>query len=157
MDNLDLKILFALQDGIPLVREPFSAIATQLGIKPDEVIERLQRLREEKIIRKFGLFVRKSKVGVIANAMVVWAVPSNRVQEVAEFFSRFREVTHCYERRTAPNWRYNVYSVIHGVERNTVNEFVKTLSDTVKVKDYLILFSGREFVRRSTGRVGPVD
>jgi len=157
MDNLDLEILLALQDGIPLVKEPFSAVATQLGIAPDEVIERLQRLREEKIIRKFGLFVRKSKVGVIANAMVVWAVPSNRVQEVAEFFSRFREVTHCYERRTAPNWRYNVYTVIHGVERKTVNEFVKTLSAAVEVKDYLVLFSVREFVRRSTGRVRPED
>jgi len=157
MDNLDLEILLALQDGIPLVREPFSAIATQLGIKPDEVIERLQRLREEKIIRKFGLFVQKSKVGVIANAMVVWAVPSNRVQEVAEFLSRFREVTHCYERKTAPNWRYNVYTVIHGVERKTVSELVKTLSAAVEVKDYLILFSVREFVRRSTGRVRPED
>ncbi len=153
MDNLDLEILLALQDGIPLVREPFSAIATHLGIKPDEVIERLKRLRKEKVIRKFGLFVRKNKVGVAANAMVVWAVPSNRVQEVAEFISRFREVTHCYERRTTPKWRYNIYTVIHGAERKTVSEFVKMLSDAVEVEDYLILFSVREFVRRSTGRV----
>ena len=157
MDTLDLKILLALQDGISLVREPFSAIAAQLGIKPDEVVERLQRLQEEKIIRKFGLFVRKNKVGISANAMVVWAVPSNRVRVVAEFLSKFREVTHCYERRTAPNWRYNVYTVIHGVERKTVSEFVKTLSAAVEVKDYLILFSVREFVRRSTGRVRPED
>jgi len=157
MDNVDLEILLALQDGIPLVREPFSAIAKHLGIKPDEVIKRLKRLREENVIRKFGLFIRKSKVGVVANAMVVWAVPSNRVQEVAEFISRFREVTHCYERRTTPKWRYNVYTVIHGAERKTVSEFVKTLSDTVGVEDYLILFSVREFVRRSTGRLSPED
>jgi DNA-binding Lrp family transcriptional regulator len=155
MDNLDLEILLALQDGIPLVREPFSAVATHLGIKPEEVIERLKRLREEKVIRKFGLFVRKRKVGVVANAMVVWAVPKNRVQEVAEFISKFREVTHCYERRTTPKWRYNIYTVIHGAERETVTEFVKILSDAVHVNDYLILFSVREFVRRSTGRVGP--
>jgi DNA-binding Lrp family transcriptional regulator len=157
MDKLDLEILLALQDGIPLVREPFSAIATHLGIEPDEIIERLKRLREEKVIRKFGLFLQKSKVGLVANAMVVWTVPSNRVQEVAEFFSKFREVTHCYERRTTPKWRYNVYTVIHGVERKTVSEFVKRLSKAVEVKDYLILFSVREFVRRSTGRVVPED
>ena len=157
MDSLDLEILLALQDGIPLVREPFSGIAKRLGIGPDEIIERLKRLREEKVIRKFGLFVRKSKVGVLANAMVVWAVPSNRVEEVAEFISRFREVTHCYERRTTPKWRYNVYTVIHGVERKTVSEFVKRLSRAVKVEDYLILFSVREFVRRSTGWVGAED
>jgi DNA-binding Lrp family transcriptional regulator len=157
MDSVDMQILLALQDGIPLVREPFSAIAAQLEIEPYEVIERLQRLRQEKIIRKFGLFVRKRKVGVIANAMVIWAVPSNRVQEVAEFLSGFREVTHCYERRTAPNWRYNVYTVIHGVERKAVSEFVKRLATAARVKNYLILFSLREFVRRSTGRVRPED
>jgi len=157
MDNLDLEILFALQDGISLVKEPFSAIATSLGIGPNEIIERLKRLREEKVIRKFGLFVRKSKVGIVANAMVVWAVPSNRVQEVAEFISTFREVTHCYERRTTPKWRYNVYTMIHGVERKTVSEFVEKLSKAVEVEDYLILFSVREFVRRSTGRVKHED
>ncbi|HXZ90874.1 MAG TPA: Lrp/AsnC family transcriptional regulator, partial [Candidatus Dormibacteraeota bacterium] len=79
MDNVDLEILLALQDGILLVREPFSAIATHLGIEPEEVVERLKRLREQKVIRKFGLFVRKSKVGVVANAMVVWEVPNSRV------------------------------------------------------------------------------
>jgi DNA-binding Lrp family transcriptional regulator len=157
MDNLDLEILFVLQDGIPLVREPFSAIAAHLGITPDEVVERLKRLREEKVIRKFGLFVWKSKLGVVANAMVVWAVPSNRVQDVAEFLSRFREVTHCYERRTTPKWRYNLYTMIHGVKRKIVSEFVKTLSDGVGVEDYTILFSVREFVRRSTGPIRPED
>jgi len=153
MDDLDLAILIALQDGIPLVREPFSAIAENLRIKPDEIIVRLQKLREEHVIRKFGLFVRKSKVGVVANAMVVWAVPSDRIQEVARTFSGFKEVTHCYERKVTATWRYNLYAVIHGKERKTVTEFVKKLSDGVGLEDYLILFSVREFVRRSSGHI----
>jgi len=153
MDDLDSQLLFAIQDGIPLVRDPFTAIAAHLGITPDEVIERLKRLRAENVIRKFGLFVWKTRLGVAANAMVVWAVPSNRVQEVAEFFSRFREVTHCYERRSTPKWRYNVYTMIHGVKRESVNKFVKALSVKVGVEDYSILFSTREFVRRSTGPI----
>jgi DNA-binding Lrp family transcriptional regulator len=153
MDNIDFEILLALQDGIPLEREPYSTIATHLAITPDEIVERLKRLREEKVIRKFGLFLRKNTAGVVANAMVVWAVPSNRVQEVAEYLSKFREVTHCYERRTTAKWRYNVYTVIHGVERKIVSEFVNKLAKAVEVEDYLILFSVREFVRRSTGRV----
>ena len=153
MDNIDFEILLALQDGIPLEREPYSTVATSLAITPDEVLERLKRLREEKVIRKFGLFLRKNTAGVVANAMVVWAVPSNRVQEVAEYLSKFREVTHCYERRTTAKWRYNVYTVIHGAERKIVSEFVNKLAKAVEIEDYLILFSVREFVRRSTGRV----
>ncbi len=153
MDNIDFEILLALQDGIPLEREPYATVATRLAITPDEVLERLKRLREEKVIRKFGLFLRKNTAGVVANAMVVWAVPSNRVQEVAEYLSKFREVTHCYERRTTAKWRYNVYTVIHGAERKIVSEFVNKLAKAVEIEDYLILFSVSEFVRRSTGRV----
>ena len=155
---MDIEILLALQDGIPLVREPFTAIAKHLGIKPDEVIERLQRLQEQNVIRKFGIFIWKRKVGIIANAMVVWAVPSNRTKEVAEVISSFKDVTHCYERRTVPNrWEYNLYTVIHGFKRRTVREFVKRLSKEVGVVDYLILFSVKEFVRRSSGRVRPME
>jgi DNA-binding Lrp family transcriptional regulator len=155
MDNLDLEILFALQDGISLVREPFSAMAAQLGITPDEALERLKTLRDEKVIRKFGLFPWKSELGVVANAMVVWAVPRDRVREVAEYFSGFREVTHCYERRTTPQWRYNVYTMIHGVKRNSVTKFVKRLSDDIGVQDYSTLFSVREYVRRSVVPIRP--
>ncbi|HYB83926.1 MAG TPA: AsnC family transcriptional regulator [archaeon] len=155
MDKTDWEMLSFLQEGIPLVREPFSDLAERLGITPDEAVERLRTLQEEKVIRKFGLFVWKSRLGVAANAMVVWKVPSNRIQDVAEFLSEFREVTHCYQRRTTPKWRYNLYTMIHGREREGVTDFVKRLSDRVGVRDYAILFSVKEFVRRSTGPIGP--
>jgi DNA-binding Lrp family transcriptional regulator len=158
MDNLDIKILLALQDGIPIVRDPYATVADHLGIKPEEVVVRLRKLREQNVIRKFGVFIWKRKVGIIANALIVWAIPSNRIQEVAEFFSEFKEVTHCYERRTVPSrWRYNLYTVIHGFSRGTVREFVKTLAKKVGVDDYLILFSVKEYVRRSSGRLRPRD
>ncbi len=153
MDSLDWEILYAIQDGIPLIREPFSVAAAHLGITPNEVVERLKRMRDEKVIRKFGLFVWKNKVGVIANAMVVWAVPSERLQDVAEFLSGFKEVTHCYERRTTPKWRYNLYTMVHGAKRKAVKDFVETLSAEVGVDDYEILFSLKEFVRRSTSAI----
>jgi DNA-binding Lrp family transcriptional regulator len=156
MDDVDTEILLALQDGIPIVREPFALVAEHLGIEPDEVMERLHKLRQQKVIRKFKLFIWKRKVGIIANALVVWAVPDNRVHEVAELLSGFEEVTHCYERRTVPDrWRYNLYTVIHGFKRRTVRSFVQMLADTVGAKDYLVLFSVKEFVRRSSGRVKP--
>ena len=150
MDDLDREILYAIQDGIPLIREPFSTIAGHLGLTPHEVVERLKRLREEKVIRKFGLFLWKNKVGVVANAMIVWSVPRERLRDVAEFFSRFEEVTHCYERRTTPKWRYNLYTMVHGTKRKTVEEFVRGLAKRAELEDYEILFSVREFVRRST-------
>jgi len=117
----------------------------------------LRTLRKERVIRKFGLFLWKSRLGLAANAMVVWKVPSNRVQDVGEFLSGFREVTHCYQRRTTRRWRYNLYTMIHGVDRTTLTDFVERLSDRVGVEDYTILFSVREFVRRSTRLTGPRD
>ncbi len=155
---MDIDILLALQDGIPIVKEPFTAIAERLGIESGEVIERLKKLQGEKVIRRFGVFVRNRKVGIIANAMVVWAVPSHRIQEVGNFISKFKEVTHCYQRQTIlGKWKYNLYAVIHGFKRETVREFVRKLSEEVEIKDYLILFSTKEFIRRSSGRVRAKD
>jgi DNA-binding Lrp family transcriptional regulator len=153
LDELDSELLFTLKDGIPLTKEPFAAVATHLGVAPEEVIKRLKKLLAEKVIRKFGLFVWKRRLGISANALVVWRVPPSRVPRVAKFFSKSSQVTHCYERRTTPNWKYNVYTMIHGRNRESVNEFVKAMADETEVDDYLVLFSKREFVRRSIGLI----
>ena len=41
MDALDRRLIDALQDGFPLVPEPFAAVAAALGIGTEELIDRL--------------------------------------------------------------------------------------------------------------------
>ena len=46
LDTLDRAIINRLQDGLPLVSEPFAGIAAELGLEVDDLLARVARLRE---------------------------------------------------------------------------------------------------------------
>ena len=145
MDEIDRKILLETNKGLLMTPEPFNEIATQLGITSGEVINRLVKLRETGVIRRFGASIKPNDIGFSANALVAWKVPENRVQEVGSCLAKFSEVTHCYERTTvAGKWEYNLYTVMHARERGAVEQLVKDLSEATAVNDYLILYSMRD-------------
>ena len=145
MDEVDRKILFETNKGLLLTAEPFNEIAAQLGITPREVIARLVKLRENGVIRRFGASIKPNDLGFSANALVAWKVPENRVQEVGSCLSKFSEVTHCYERKAiAGKWEYNLYTVMHARERESIEQLVKNLSEATAVNDYQILYSIRD-------------
>ena len=154
LDTKDIALLRAIQNGISLVAEPFKSIAGLSGLSEDEVIMRLKRMMAEGVIRRFCVLPNNRKLGLVANAMVVWKVPWDRIEKVGELFAGDEQVTHCYIRKTVPGrWTYNMFTVIHGYERSTVEKLVEGMSRSSGIKDYCILFSTREFKKTSAGRI----
>ena len=74
MDQTDRDLLAELERGLPVTREPFAGIGSRLGIPESEVLERLQRLRSEGVIRRFRARIDQRKLGILANALVAWHV-----------------------------------------------------------------------------------
>jgi len=145
MDEVDGEILSKTNKGLLLTIEPFNDIAAQIGITPQEVIARIVKLRESGVIRRFGALIKPDDLGFSANALVAWKVPENRVQEVAPCFSKFKEVTHCYERKAiAGKWEYNLYTVMHAREREGIGLIVNNLSEATAINDYIILYTARD-------------
>ena len=148
MDETDYKILAFMEKGIRLAPKPFSEIAHRLGIPAEEVVARLGALKEKGVIRRFGASIKPNNVGFFANALVAWKVPENRVQETADYLSKYQEISHCYERKSIKGrWDYNIYTVIHGRERAVVKRRVKEISDELAINEYRILFSTRDLKR----------
>jgi len=149
-NETDQAILRAAQEGIPVVKEPFAGIAREAGISQDEVIARLKRLISNGVIKRLGISINQRKVGIVANAVVAWRVPQEQVERVGKMLSSYKEVTHCYERVTIPGkWEHNLFTVIHGYNRESVEEMAKRLSEVVGISDYLVLFSNEQFKRTS--------
>jgi DNA-binding Lrp family transcriptional regulator len=137
-----------MEKGITLTTEPFSEIALQLGITTQEVVARLTILREKGVIRRFGASIKPNNIGFSANALVAWKVPENRVQEIGAYLSKYQEISHCYERKTVcGKWEYNLYTVLHGKEREAVQRMVKEISEGIAINEYKILFSTRDLKR----------
>ncbi len=145
MDEADRKILELTRHGIPVVESPYSAIAEKVGIGTQEVLDRLSRMKDDGTIRRFSASIDQHSLGIHANAVVAWKVPSDRVEEVAKMMSSSEIFTHCYERAKVPGmWEYDLYTVIHGMDRDSVKEQVDAFSRTVNVLDYDIFFSIRD-------------
>ena len=102
LDALDRRILNALQDGFPLVPEPFAAVAATLGIDAGELIDRLARLKRDGVITRFGPFFDAAALGG-AFCLCAMAVPPERFEAVAAQVNAHPEVAHNYARAHAFN------------------------------------------------------
>jgi len=148
LDVRDRSLLAVLQGGLPLVARPYQAIAEHLGTTEKDVMQRLQRLQAAKVIKRMGLIVRHHEVGYGANAMLVWDVPDDEVADIGRRIATFDFVTLCYRRaRSLPQWRYNLYCMIHGRDRETVTRNIELLNRDAGLSEYphKVLFSRRRF------------
>jgi siroheme decarboxylase len=155
MDPLDRDLLAVLEEGLPVIPEPFADIGRRLGIPEDEVLKRLQRLKSDGVIRRFKARIDQQKVGITANALVAWMVPGDMSDTAGERLARFPGVTHCYERRPVPGrWEYTCYTVHHGKSRQDVTEEVKNIAETAGLDEYTVIFSTMELKRVPAVRIG---
>ncbi|MBM4181442.1 MAG: Lrp/AsnC family transcriptional regulator [Betaproteobacteria bacterium] len=121
LETDDHALAAALDDGLALVPRPYAALAARLGWREETVIARLERLLALGVLRRFGVVVRHRELGYTANAMVVWDIPDQRVGEVGRRLAGEPAVTLCYRRpRRDPDWRYNLFSMVHGRDRTAV-------------------------------------
>ena len=142
------KICKAIQNDIPLQANPFRAIARQIGLPESDIISNIRDLIQSKVIRKFGALVAHQKAGYRNNALVIWAVPRNRCEEVGRILASFKEVTHCYERDPAFQEKYTIFSMVH------FQTFIEeSMLDRMKIKtgitDCKILQSEQELKKAS--------
>lgn len=158
IDGTDERLLAAIADGLPLVARPYAAVGEALALSEGQVLARLRRLIDNRIITRFGVVVRHRKLGFRANAMVVWDVPAPLLQAAAWTLTRQPFVTLCYaRRRQPPEWPYNLYSMIHGRARDTVLGHIEALGQTRELAglDSQVLFSRRCFKQRGAHYADP--
>ena len=121
MDLPDIHLLSELENGLPLVEEPYEEIGKRLNLTGSEVLERIQKLRSAGIIRKFRARINQRRVGITANALVAWKRADSPKGEMGPLLASFPCVTHCYERLPVPGrWEYTIYTVHHGYSRDAV-------------------------------------
>jgi hypothetical protein len=74
MDDTDRRIINALQGEFPLSDEPYREVAEQARPGEDEVIARLQRLLDDRVLTRFGPMYQIERMGG-AFVLAAMAVP----------------------------------------------------------------------------------
>ena len=143
--KLDNKIINLISRDIPLVKEPFNVLAAKLGIEQKVLLKRINAYKKQGLMRKFCASLNHKKIGINSNAMVVWNVPARSVQKAGKIMSLVPQVSHCYQRRKAHLWNYNLYTMIHGRNKKECFTVISDISNKTGCKDDKILFSSKEY------------
>ncbi len=154
----DKRLVAAIQGGLPLVSRPYSEIATLAGLNEAQVIRRLDEMERGDVIKRMGIIVRHHELGFRSNAMAVWDVPDESVDALGRCIGHYDFVTLCYRRRRQlPDWPYNLYCMIHGRDRVTVQGHLQQLKEQCSLNGFPheVLFSRRRFKQCGARYVEP--
>jgi len=145
LSDRDKEFIRELQKDLEVVPEPFKEPADNLGIATGELFAKAKEYENIGIMRRFAAILRHRDVGFVANGMVVWNVPEDKIDEVGFKLAAFPQVSHCYRRPVYPDWRFNLFSMVHARTLDAAEKMAVEMSGTIGIKDYQILFSSREF------------
>lgn len=96
-DEVDQRLLNALQAGIALDRRPFLPIAEAVGISEDEVLARMQVLKDAQIIRQVSAIFDTRALGY-ESTLVAASYPDDKLFEAAAIINGHPGVSHNYRR-----------------------------------------------------------
>jgi DNA-binding Lrp family transcriptional regulator len=149
IEELEKRIIHYLQGDLPVTSRPFTSLADKIGISEEELLEKTELLKEQGTLRRFGATLRHQLAGFHANAMVAWRVPEDRVEKTGTLMATFREVSHCYQRGVQGEWKYNLFTMIHGKNDKDCEHIVKKIADIVEINEYVVLKTLKEYKKTS--------
>lgn len=141
----DKKYIRELQKDLEITERPFLKAVQNLGITEEQLLEKAKYYEEIGVMRRFAAILRHREAGFLANGMIVWKVPEERIEQVGAQLGAFPQVSHCYQRPVYPDWPYNVFSMVHCKSNEDAQNIAREIQDQIDVHDYKILFSSREF------------
>ncbi len=124
LDDVDKRILNAIQLDFPLERKPFEALGKSLGIKEEDVIRRIKRLQSEGAIRRIGPIISTKKTGGVST-LIAMKVPDDKVDEVAGIINQYDEVSHNYLRPA----NYNIWFTLSAESGERMQEILKEITE----------------------------
>lgn len=151
LSELEIATVRVTQRDLPVVERPFArhaeAIAELIGAPVDEarVLELLESFKERNLMRRFAAVMNHRMAGFKANAMGVWAVPEERLDEVGPQMAGFAAVSHCYRRPTYPDWPYSVFTMVHGRSARDCEDTIEAIRRETGVDEHHLLWSVKEY------------
>jgi DNA-binding Lrp family transcriptional regulator len=151
-DLKNQQIILATQAGLPLVSQPYHAIADQLGISAEEVMSRMTAMQKNGVIRRIGAVPNHYKLGYLYNGMTVWDVADEMIDELGQQVGALEFVSHCYHRpRHLPEWSYNLFAMVHGKTQASVDDEIAQIKALLAdyCRAHTVLYSTR--ILKKTG------
>ena len=96
VDAVDAALIDGWQSGFPVRERPFEAVAADVGVDESEALERVRRLYDEGVFRRFGPVLNPPVIG--SSTLAAVRAPVDRFDEVADVINGYEQVNHNYAR-----------------------------------------------------------
>ena len=149
LSEIDIDCIRTLQNDLPLVPQPFKIMAENINISHSELLRFISRYIKTRKIRRFSAVINHRNAGFLSNAMVVWKIENDKIDEYGAIISGFKQVSHCYRRAVCPNWQYPLYSMVHARTKKQCENIISDIAKKIDVNDYEPIYSLKEYKKET--------
>jgi DNA-binding Lrp family transcriptional regulator len=123
IDSVDAMLIDGYQSDFPIVERPFRSVGESLEIDESEALERVRRLRESGIFRRFGAVLNPPVIG--ASTLAAVRAPEDRFEEIAAVINEYRQVNHNYRR----DHEWNMWFVVTAGSLDARDRIIAEIED----------------------------
>jgi siroheme decarboxylase len=123
LDAVDARLIDHLHDGFPVEDRPFAHIGAALGLREEEVIERLGKLLSTGVLTRLGPLYQIERAGG-CYLLAALEVPPERFDAVAAQVNAHLQVAHNYRRAH----RLNMWFVVAADSQEGVAQCLRAIA-----------------------------
>lgn len=129
LDSLDRQLLNLMQNDFPLTTRPYLDLARKLDISEDEVLTRIQIMKQRGLIRRTGAIIDSRQIGFYST-LCACQVENEQIDKVAAIINAQKGVTHNYVR----DHFYNIWFTLTAPSQDEAVKIIKDMEQTVGIK-----------------------
>ena len=128
---IDAAILNQLQLGFPICAAPYEALAAELNVAPEYILQRIEHWLEQGVLTRFGPLFHIEKRGGEFTLCALHA-PQERYDDIAATINAEPSVAHNYAR----NHHLNMWFVLATEQAEQTHDILAALMQSAGVKIY---------------------
>ncbi|WP_129596111.1 Lrp/AsnC family transcriptional regulator [Anaerophilus nitritogenes] len=149
MDKIDERILIEISQNIEICMDVYEALAKKLNLSEDELLKRLKNMKNQGVIKRIAPVLYHQNTEYKYHAMTAWKIPKNKIDTMLYEMQKIENISHIYERNINKDWPYNLFGMLHGKEKEEIQNIIKFLSKKIQVTEYTVLYTKKQWKKTS--------
>jgi DNA-binding Lrp family transcriptional regulator len=148
LSQKDIEFIRIFQKDFPIVSHPYAELVKDTSFTEEELLAKAEEFIKSGKLRRVAGLLHHRNAGYLANAMIAWQIPEDKVEDVGIAFAQNTFVSHCYQRPACPAFPYNLYTMVHGKTKEDCQCYLRKLLQQAGNSPYQLLYSTREFKKK---------
>lgn len=140
LDEMDRMILNEIQSHFPIEARPYQVLGEKLGCSEEEVLQRVQDLKDRDVIRRIGANCNSRKLGY-TSTLCAAKVPSPLLARFVEVVNSYMGVTHNYRR----DHDFNIWFTLIAPSEERIESILQEIVELTEVGEIISLPAERLF------------